>query len=1253
VKSIFLRVAENWAIYGNNPIKGDFQLEKAGGNINNRNMEANPKVETPILNTSTIAPTETKGKKNNVTSSENESNSSIYSVGSLPDLAMNYFYIENTSSCISGQKPRFKFSYSNLGSIGTSIFTHQIYIDDVPWYSFTGSINTGETKYYYWDLAVYGEGLKKIDLKLDSTNQITESNESNNMMSISQNWIGTGGPNLKFKRFEVRNGTPFEAGKQTYWDYSMYNNGSQTAAGTSTAQFYYDNTEGYYLTFVDLKPGWGFYNNEVWYQPDKEGNHTIKFEIDPSNIIAETNEYDNLVERTYYWSGIGPDLVVQQFEPTKDPPYLTASYVPFNYSETNWGTADAPVHTSKIKINNVDKMSYTTALPVSYSFSGTWNSYVTSPGVKTISYLVDSSNQVTEQNNSNNNSVLSYEWEDKELPIGSIRINNGALATSILDVALNLSASYQGNSNGLEMRFKEDNGSWTSWESYKALKSWRLNSGGGVKTIYVEYRNSAGETSSIYSDLIIYQSTKVIAKGYVKPILKNYHYTNAVGTATAFEGFEVEIMDMESGSGVPLGVGYTDANGYFEIEVPNNSNSPENGYDLFVRLELDDEYMTIYDYTSTCYSWDSTIRYDVQTDTVDFGTLSPTPEGAFNIWYWLKKGNDYYRHNAFNSGILPKAAVYWQIGNTMGSQANSTTIYINEEDHFDSSVILHELGHYVIRNVSKRPDGAGGKHSFSTKPQSTRPEGATYSEGWASFFMLAAKNGEKYIDSDATTYFGADFENVKYYKSTDIGVPYTLSAKGFDYELNVGAVLLDLLDSNNEHSNDNITMIFTNLDRIMRQKLDDMHEFYSTLFSLGKAINIERDVWNTFNHRGMAYDIQVPAVNITKVSQINTQIIFDGLATDDVDIQHTRWYIDGAVQASSINEGPPKRLTIDTTVLTDGNHTVTLRAYDPEGYFHGTNLRTMPYGDTSQTFTVNNAQTMTPVDDLMNNDSYNPGPSNKNDEKVKLQKGEKKFFEVTGELIGNKDRKQIIKVDGKTNLKIYLHLLGAVKKINLYDNKNNMIFSEAYLMPDQPIEVRSAEKGNWILEIIPLENSKDYYKVPYKAFATESVSKLDIEFPNSININELEVDFKTVNKQDVVVMLNGKDIAVDSTNNIKRLLCLNEGINEISIYSYYDNEIIEHRNWNIYVDTTAPKLNLENLIAKTNKKGIRYVQLRGQVNEECTIITDGNEQLNMNERDKPFAIPVILKDNQKTLSIEVIDKVGNRIIEEMLINEEQ
>jgi len=90
---------------------------------------------------------------------------------------------------------------------------------------------------------------------------------------------------------------------------------------------------------------------------------------------------------------------------------------------------------------------------------------------------------------------------DKTPPTGSIQINNGEAYTTSLSVKLNLLAT-DSLSGIVTMRFSNDGKTYSQNEAYFTLKAWDLSSGDGVKTIYVNYTDYAGN-SQIYYDTIV------------------------------------------------------------------------------------------------------------------------------------------------------------------------------------------------------------------------------------------------------------------------------------------------------------------------------------------------------------------------------------------------------------------------------------------------------------------------------------------------------------------------------------------------------------------------------------------------------------------------------------------------------------------------------------------------------------------------------------------------------------------------------
>lgn len=91
---------------------------------------------------------------------------------------------------------------------------------------------------------------------------------------------------------------------------------------------------------------------------------------------------------------------------------------------------------------------------------------------------------------------------DSQAPASfSLSINSGAISTTSTGVSLSLSAS-----DGLPIEMYITNtlgcGSGGTWESFAGSRSWTLAQTGGTATVYVKYRDAAGNSSSCVSDTI-------------------------------------------------------------------------------------------------------------------------------------------------------------------------------------------------------------------------------------------------------------------------------------------------------------------------------------------------------------------------------------------------------------------------------------------------------------------------------------------------------------------------------------------------------------------------------------------------------------------------------------------------------------------------------------------------------------------------------------------------------------------------------
>jgi hypothetical protein len=95
---------------------------------------------------------------------------------------------------------------------------------------------------------------------------------------------------------------------------------------------------------------------------------------------------------------------------------------------------------------------------------------------------------------------------DTVAPSGSITISSGAIYANTTSVVLGLTGS-DSLSGVNQIRFSNDNSSWSGWQDFSITKAWTLTVGDGTKTVYYQISDNAG-TVSTYSDTIVLDTTK-------------------------------------------------------------------------------------------------------------------------------------------------------------------------------------------------------------------------------------------------------------------------------------------------------------------------------------------------------------------------------------------------------------------------------------------------------------------------------------------------------------------------------------------------------------------------------------------------------------------------------------------------------------------------------------------------------------------------------------------------------------------------
>ena len=164
-------------------------------------------------------------------------------------------------------------------------------------------------------------------------------------------------------------------------------------------------------------------------------------------------------------------------------------------------------------------------------------------------------------------SPISRTWTvDSAAPTGTVSVNGGASYTNRAQVVFALEASDPAPGSGVtSMRFRENPDFWSSWEPYAASKSWTLHAADGKKSVFVQYKDHAGNRSTARATLILDSVAPEVGK--VTPrdgakastdISVTAKFSEAINADTLSKS-TVELVKSANGKPVPATVGYDPA----------------------------------------------------------------------------------------------------------------------------------------------------------------------------------------------------------------------------------------------------------------------------------------------------------------------------------------------------------------------------------------------------------------------------------------------------------------------------------------------------------------------------------------------------------------------------------------------------------------------------------------------------------------------------------------------------------------------
>lgn len=197
----------------------------------------------------------------------------------------------------------------------------------------------------------------------------------------------------------------------------------------------------------------------------------------------------------------------------------------------------------------------------------------------------------------------------------------------------------------------------------------------------------------------------------------------------------INIFDDDTFGDEHLGTVVTDWSGNFSFSTNNDDGIFQDGRDIYFTAMLRNSRLSVRDASRSDYLWTSDTREDVDDGSViDFGTLTgSTGAVAMRMWGHLNlawnsivtsSGQDPGNINA----VSPGSGTFWS------DSANELELLDSDQDGPDT--VFHEYGHGLMHNASGGNPSPGGSHGFG---DATQDSGLSYSEGWATGWMLMVR----------------------------------------------------------------------------------------------------------------------------------------------------------------------------------------------------------------------------------------------------------------------------------------------------------------------------------------------------------------------------------------------------------------------------------------------------------------------------------------------------------------------------------
>lgn len=717
--------------------------------------------------------------------------------------------------------------------------------------------------------------------------------------------------------------------------------------------------------------------------------------------------------------------------------------------------------------------------------------------------------------------------------------------------------------------------------------------------------------------------------------------------ATPIKDLPVEIYTVNvNGTKSLVGSGKTNTSGNYTL---SGINIAVNITELLAKVTFENNNLKIQGVSSSkVYSFEYHIPIG-NTQNVSFALadvkISEDEILAYGTW---KNGQDcLLKHQRISSVDLGKLVLKSQVSGvtqkTVCVESGGQYIQLmggsDERDYLDQDIILHEMGHLMMLKMNTKPNGAGGKHTYSEYCN----DATAYSEGWADFYSCAARNSSQMIDYRATGKGGCDLSNASYLSS---GTWKNLPLHGNFYdmnrqnELNVASIFWPYKGMKSYNATESL----------VRPRKNSMAEIYKVAINNAQKYEKEK-IWGLFDNRGCAYDMDLPTANLS-ISGTTASVT----ANDNIAVKKIEWYVNGKPAGHKLN------VSSDTLDLSKyvGTLSVEARVYDPEGLAAEPRPREKRFASVTKPAYVPNSvnvveeipMTMLPV-------------TTQNEVNELLNS------EITlslGDCI-----RHSFHTNGFEDVMVFAHILGGIDKITFISPDGLVYDTIDYISPDAPYMIEDAQPGDWIIEVSALSehealdilsntqntevsiagingsniHNQQYTKDDLKtAFVTpvrvSVVSKpTKVICPKTIYSNDPQILMKELSSQKyVTVYCDGQQLDYSQA--------LPDGDYVLDIIREIDGRCSDTTYVKMRIDTMAPQLSFNNEF-ETKEEGI-YLDVSCSPDTFEVWIDGEYIYMSDNYGSSSFGIFIELIPGEQKKVIEVYDICGNKTVEELVLH---